>query len=157
MNGESQKILSGNFEAWVYQTLGGINYDPEHPGFKHIVLRPRPVGDLTFVRASHRSLYGPIVSDWKIERRRVPLGRDDPAEHDGDGLRARARREGRGRRGQARLGQAEGVRFLRREGGATVYELGSGTYRFRAPRRGQGRDGPRDGGFGLEACRRGRL
>ncbi len=32
MNGESQKILSGNFEAWCYQTLGGINYDPEQPG-----------------------------------------------------------------------------------------------------------------------------
>ncbi len=29
MNGESQKILSGNFEAWCYQTLAGINYDPE--------------------------------------------------------------------------------------------------------------------------------
>ena len=67
MNGESQKILSGNLEAWLYQTLGGINYDPEKPGFKHVVLRPRPVGDLTFVRASHRSLHGPIVSDWKIE------------------------------------------------------------------------------------------
>src|SRR5437762_14098485 len=67
MNGESQKILSGNLEAWLYQTLGGINYDPERPGFKHVVLRPRPVGDLTSVSASHRSLYGPIVSDWKVE------------------------------------------------------------------------------------------
>ena len=67
MNGESQKILSGNFEAWVYQTLGGINYDPERPGFKHIILRPRPAGDLSFVRASHRSMYGSIVSDWKID------------------------------------------------------------------------------------------
>jgi alpha-L-rhamnosidase len=69
MNGESQKILSGNLEAWCYQTLGGINYDPARPGFKHIVLRPRPVGDLTFVTASHRSLYGLIQSDWKIEGR----------------------------------------------------------------------------------------
>ena len=67
MNGESQKILSGNLEAWLYQTLAGINYDPERPGFKHIILHPRPVGDLTYVRASHRSLYGPIASDWKIE------------------------------------------------------------------------------------------
>ncbi len=29
MNGESQKILSGNLEAWCYQTLAGINYDPQ--------------------------------------------------------------------------------------------------------------------------------
>lgn len=65
MNGESQKILSGNFEAWCYQTLGGINYDPEQPGFKHIVLNPKPVGELTFVNASFKSLYGTISSNWK--------------------------------------------------------------------------------------------
>ena len=64
MNGESQKILSGNLEAWCYQTLAGINYDPEQPGFKHIILRPRSVGDLTFVTASHKCLYGTIRSDW---------------------------------------------------------------------------------------------
>src|SRR5699024_7542110 len=67
MNGESQKILSGNFEAWVYQALGGIYDHAERPRLRHVVRRPRPVGDLTFVRAAHRSLYAPIVSDWKIE------------------------------------------------------------------------------------------
>ncbi len=66
MNGESQKILSGNFEAWCYQTLGGINYDRNNPGFKHIILRPRPVGDLTWARASHVCVYGKIISDWKL-------------------------------------------------------------------------------------------
>jgi alpha-L-rhamnosidase len=66
MNGESQKILSGNFEAWCYQTLGGINYDPQRPGFKHIILRPRVVGDLKWVKASHKSMYGTIRSDWTL-------------------------------------------------------------------------------------------
>lgn len=66
MNGESQKILSGNFEAWCYQTLGGINYDPEQPAFKHIILKPEPVGDLRFVKSSFKSLYGTIVSNWEI-------------------------------------------------------------------------------------------
>ena len=102
MNGESQKILSGNLEAWMYQTLGGINYDPERPGFKHIILRPRPVGDLTFVRASHRSLYGPIVSDWKIEGGRIRLDRGGASEHDGDRLRAGEGCSGRDRGEQAR-------------------------------------------------------
>lgn len=67
MNGESQKILSGNFEAWCFQTIGGINYDPDKPGFKHIILKPEPVGDLKFAKASHKSIYGTISSDWKIE------------------------------------------------------------------------------------------
>ncbi len=67
MNGESQMILAGNLGAWFYGTLAGINYDPQRPGFKHVVLRPRPVGDLTFVNGSHKSQYGTIVSRWKIE------------------------------------------------------------------------------------------
>jgi alpha-L-rhamnosidase len=67
MNGESQKILSGNFEAWCYQTLGGINYDSNNPGFKHIILKPHPVDDLNWARASHKSAYGKIESDWKIK------------------------------------------------------------------------------------------
>ena len=71
MNGESQKILSGNLEAWCYQTLAGINYDPERPGFKHIVLRPHPVGDLTWVRAAHTCLYGKIESDWRLDGDRL--------------------------------------------------------------------------------------
>ena len=67
MNGESQKILSGNFEAWCYQTLAGINYDPQVPGFKYVIFRPHLVGDLRWVRASHESLFGQIQSDWKID------------------------------------------------------------------------------------------
>ncbi|MCA8994587.1 MAG: family 78 glycoside hydrolase catalytic domain, partial [Planctomycetaceae bacterium] len=65
MNGESQKILSGNFEAWCYQTLGGINYDPAQPGFRHIILKPQIVGDLEWVKTSHDSVYGRIVSEWQ--------------------------------------------------------------------------------------------
>ncbi|MDG3006093.1 family 78 glycoside hydrolase catalytic domain [Paludisphaera mucosa] len=132
MNGESQKILSGNLEAWLYQTLGGINYDPERPGFKHSILRPWPVGDLTSVHASHKSLYGPIASDWKIEdaafvwtvtvppntTAAIHVPSTDPA----------AVTEG----GQP-AGHAPGVRFERAEPGFAVYSVGSGTYAFRSP------------------------
>jgi len=40
MNGESQLILAGNLGAWFYQALAGINYDPDRPAFKHIILQP---------------------------------------------------------------------------------------------------------------------
>jgi alpha-L-rhamnosidase len=131
MNGESQKILSGNLEAWMYQTLGGINYDPEHPGFKHIILHPRPVGDLTFVQSSHRSLYGPIVSDWKIEGgafvEKVAVPPNTTATIYLPANDAAAVTEG-----NKAAGRAEGVRFLRMEAGSAVYSVGSGTYAFRS-------------------------
>ena len=66
MNSEGLLILAGNFSAWCYQTLAGINHDPENPGFKHIILRPHPVGDLTSAKASYQSIYGEIISDWKL-------------------------------------------------------------------------------------------
>ena len=40
-------------------------FDPEQPGFKHIIMKPHPVGDLTHVKASHRSPYGKIESKWR--------------------------------------------------------------------------------------------
>jgi alpha-L-rhamnosidase len=129
MNGESQKILSGNLEAWLYQTLGGINYDPDHPGFKHIFLHPRPVGDLAFVRCSHRSMYGDIVSDWKVEGNAfhwaVTIPPNTTATVFVPAKAAKAVREG-----DKAAGEAEGVKFLRMEGNAAVYEIGSGKYSF---------------------------
>jgi len=129
MNGESQKILSGNVEAWFYQTLAGINYDPERPGFKHIVLHPRPVGDLTFVKASHRSLYGTIRSDWKIEdgtfRWNVSVPPNTTATVYVPAQEASVVTEG----GKP-AGQAPGVKFSRREARAIVYEVGAGNYAF---------------------------
>ena len=43
----------------------GIAADPEQPGFKHIIMKPQPVGDLTYVKAKHRSPYGDIESEWR--------------------------------------------------------------------------------------------
>jgi alpha-L-rhamnosidase len=133
MNGESQKILSGNFEAWCYQTLAGINYDPCRPGFKHIILRPRPVGDLAFVRASHKCLYGTIRSEWRIENGlftwNVAVPPNTTATAYVPAKDARAVTEGKDP-----ADRVLGVRFLRAEEGAAVYALDSGTYRFVAPR-----------------------
>lgn len=131
MNGESQKILSGNFEAWVYQALGGINYDPERPGFKHVVLHPRPVGDLTFTRASHRSLYGPIASDWKIDNNAFLWTIAVPPNTTAT-VFVPANNPASVTEGDAPTDRAVGVRFLRMDGASAVYSVGSGTYSFRS-------------------------
>jgi alpha-L-rhamnosidase len=53
--------------AWYTKSLAGIAPDPESPGFKHFILRPQPVGDLTWAKASYDSVHGKIVCDWKRE------------------------------------------------------------------------------------------
>ncbi len=129
MNGESQLILAGNLQAWFYQTLGGINYDPDRPGFKHIILRPSPVGDLTFVKASHRSLYGPIVSEWWTEtdgfRWKITVPPNTTAS-----VYVPAKDPASVREGGKPAAQSSGVKFLRAEPGAAIYEVGAGSYTF---------------------------
>lgn len=53
--------------AWFYKGLAGINPDPEEPGFKHIIIRPNPVDGLDWVKCRHKSPYGWIECNWKVE------------------------------------------------------------------------------------------
>jgi alpha-L-rhamnosidase len=131
MNGESQCILSGNLEAWFYQTLAGINWDADHPGFKHIILRPRPVGDLRFVKTWHESPYGRIDSEWEITdgvfrwNLTVPPNATATVYVPGKGQNVTE--------GGEPATKARGVHSVPSEGGAAVYEVGSGSYSFAAP------------------------
>lgn len=72
-------IMFGDIGAWFYEALAGINPDPAKPGFKHIIIRPRPVGDLKWVSAWHRSPYGVIRSSWKREEGKFLLDIEIPA------------------------------------------------------------------------------
>ncbi|MEO2012802.1 MAG: family 78 glycoside hydrolase catalytic domain [Fuerstiella sp.] len=131
MNGESQKILSGNFEAWCYQTLGGINYDPAHPGFKHIILRPHPMDDLTWVHASHISAYGKVESDWEIRdgmfRWRVVVPPNTTATaHIPTSAPHQVRESGK------RISETSDVSLVELQKEAAIIKLGSGMYDFTA-------------------------
>jgi alpha-L-rhamnosidase len=64
MNSGNHVMLVGDLAIWLYEDLAGIKPDPQNPGFKHIIMHPLPVGDLTFVKATHRSPYGLILSEW---------------------------------------------------------------------------------------------
>jgi alpha-L-rhamnosidase len=131
MNGESQCILSGNLAAWFYQTLAGINYNAENPGFKHINLRPRPVGDLQFVKAWHESPYGRISSEWKIEngtfRWQFTVPPNTTATVHVPGEASKITESGEA------AAMVRGVRLVRADEGAVVYEVGSGSYTFVSP------------------------
>ena len=59
--------MFGSVVAWFYDTLLGIRYDSERPGMKHIIICPRPIGDLSFCKGSFRSLYGMVRSEWEVD------------------------------------------------------------------------------------------
>ncbi len=112
--------------GWFYRGLAGIRWDPETPGFKHVILRPGLVKSVDWVKCSYESPYGEIVSNWNLEYGSftwditvppnttatvyVP-GRDITE----SGIHAK---------------NAEGVRFFKYENGHSIFGVESGEYSF---------------------------
>jgi alpha-L-rhamnosidase len=65
MNSGNHVMQIGDLNVWLYEYLAGIRTDPEKPAFKHSIIKPYPAGDLTFVQASHRSMYGDLSARWQ--------------------------------------------------------------------------------------------
>jgi alpha-L-rhamnosidase len=65
-NGEDSRnhAMFGGVCEWFYQVLAGINPDPENPGFKHILIRPHFLENLSYVEAKYHSIHGEIKSAW---------------------------------------------------------------------------------------------
>ena len=131
-NGKESRnhIMFGDVSAWFYKALAGIQPDPQAPGFKHFFITPHVVGDLTFARGEYESIRGRIVSDWQVEEGEFRLDLTVPANTCatvslpiiGDVLE----------HGKP-AAEAEGVKFLRTEGGRSVFEVEAGNYRFQGP------------------------
>ena len=68
MNSGNHVMLVGDLAIWFFEYLAGIKADPENPGFKHIIMRPHVVGDLTYVNARYDSASGIIKSSWNLDK-----------------------------------------------------------------------------------------
>ncbi|MBI5084221.1 MAG: family 78 glycoside hydrolase catalytic domain [Acidobacteria bacterium] len=79
MNSGNHVMQIGDLGVWMYEYLAGIRTDPEKPGFEHIIIKPYTVEGLTHVKATHRSPYGVIASEWRREAGAVTLRVTIPA------------------------------------------------------------------------------
>jgi alpha-L-rhamnosidase len=59
----------GAVAAWMYNFSLGIQRDPKVPAFKSFILQPTPDpnGEITSASGYYESMYGRIVSSWKME------------------------------------------------------------------------------------------
>ncbi len=127
-NASRNHIMFGHISAWFYQTLAGINPDPEAVGFKHTIIKPQLLGDVKWARARHESMYGTIQSAWEIENDKFTLRIAVP------GNTSATVYVPYGRKGStespASAYRADEARFLRIEDKYAVFEVQSGTYEF---------------------------
>jgi alpha-L-rhamnosidase len=129
MNSGNHVMLVGDLVIWLYEDLAGIKPDPEKPGFKHIIMKPHPVGDLTFVRATHKSPYGLIVSDWRKTNDSFDWNIEVPA-YTKATVYVPSKKAGLITESGRPLVKGRGVHAFKSEEGRTTIELGSGKYQF---------------------------
>ena len=111
--------MLGHIEEWFYHDLAGIGQAEGGVGFQHVVIRPQVVGDVTWVKASYKSLKGLVSVDWRVSGGKLSLRVEIP----------------RGARATVVVpAQAPGL--------ATFHEVGPGEHEFTAV---WGRSEPGDG------------
>ncbi len=128
-NSSHNHFMLGQIIEWFYKDLVGIDGDPDAPGFKRIVIRPTPVGDLQWARASYESVRGTIAVEWRRDGKRFTLRVTIPANTTATVFMPAKSADGV-TEGGAHASEAVGVQFLRTEGDRAVYAVESGRYEF---------------------------
>nr|WP_068891486.1 glycoside hydrolase family 78 protein [Pedobacter panaciterrae] len=57
----------GAIGDWMYRTIAGINSVADQPGYKSIVIAPKPGGKITNASAELETVYGTVKSAWTLE------------------------------------------------------------------------------------------
>ncbi|MDR1336565.1 MAG: glycoside hydrolase family 78 protein [Tannerella sp.] len=118
-------LISGYF----YKYLAGIQYDPEKPGFKHIIINPSFVKDLSHVDACHDSPYGRIGCSWKRENGEITLHIAIPANTTATVCLPTEKPE-TVRESGLPASQNRHIKFERTTRSQSFYHVGSGEYSF---------------------------
>ena len=120
----------GAVGEYLYEAIGGIKNDGI--GYQKIRIQPIIRAGLTWAKTHYDSNYGRIATDWKVENAQLQLKVTIPANTSAlvyvpDSNVAAISESGRA------AGNADGVKFVRNEASAAVFEVGAGEYHFVAP------------------------
>jgi alpha-L-rhamnosidase len=129
MNSRNIVMLIGDLDIWLHEYLGGIRPDPEAPGFKKIIIKPEPVGDLVWARESYDSVRGSINSEWHQSAGQFDLQVTIPANATATVYLPANDIKSITESGRT-LTKVTGVESAKMEGDRAVLEIDSGSYHF---------------------------
>lgn len=116
----------GAIGEWLYDHVAGIQVDENNPGYKRFFLAPNPGGGLTTVNAEFDSMYGKIVSDWKISNGQMTYKVEIPANTSAEVVLPKAKVADISMDGNLKSG-------AKQTGSDVSVSVGSGTYTFSYP------------------------
>jgi alpha-L-rhamnosidase len=123
----------GAIGDWMYRVMAGIDTDETAPGYKHVLIEPRPGGGFTRVKAHHDTMYGRVGSAWTLEGGRFELAVEVPPNTTAT-VRLPGARLADVTESSRPLAAGNGIiEAPRQDGDAVVVEVGSGRYSFAYP------------------------
>jgi alpha-L-rhamnosidase len=127
--GSHNHPMFGGGIVWFYRDLAGMNIDSDQPGYRNIIFKPQPAGDIKFASYSTETPYGVSSVKWEKNTNsfkldiRIPVGSTGivyvPASN-----AERVTESGK------KISDVNSVRFQRIEDGYVIYHVGSGNYSF---------------------------
>ncbi len=119
----------GSVGEWLFRNVGGIGREGAEAGFGALLIRPRPLGGLTFARCRYDGVSGPAATEWRIANGEFLLNVEVPA--NATALVYVPSVEGTEvLEGDTPARLAEGISEVGREDGCAVFRIGSGKYSF---------------------------
>jgi alpha-L-rhamnosidase len=109
----------GSVGEWMYTNIAGISAG--RPGYREIVIRPRPGGSVTTAHATFTSVYGPVSTRWQQRSGRFTLTCAVPPNTTAEVWIPTSTPNA--------VTHTHGT-YLRQEDNCAVYQVGSGTHRF---------------------------
>jgi alpha-L-rhamnosidase len=129
MNSGNHVMLVGDLVIWLYENIAGIAPDSEQPGYAHILMRPVAVEGLDHIAASLKTQRGPVRSEWRKDKGVFTWNVSIPANTTATVCVPAANVTAVSEGGHPAT-QARGLKFLRMDNGAAIFEAGSGRYHF---------------------------
>jgi alpha-L-rhamnosidase len=120
----------GAIGEWLYRVVAGIKIDENKPGYKHILFQPHPGGGLTNAKATIRTMYGIVGSEWEISDGLFNYQVIVPPNTYATVTLPNAVLENVKEDGKE-MKNIKGIKEVHQDGNEVSTELGSGKYRFR--------------------------
>lgn len=134
-NGESSRNhpMFGGGIVWFYRVLAGMNVDPAQPGYRHIIFKPQPAGDLTFVSYANETPLGTASVRWEKNAGALKLNVEVPVGSTAT-VYVPASDANKVTEGGKKIKDSNFVRFQKVENGYAFYAVASGKYSFESQR-----------------------
>ena len=122
----------GAVAGWMYQTLAGIGYDTENPGFKNIILAPAFDDRLPEIKSSYDSVYGVIETETVITEKGWTYKATIPANTTATVKLPAANITVNGKALSALTLETDGIVYTGTENGTATFSAVAGSFAFSA-------------------------